>query len=405
MKAIEMTASKVSTGPLKGVRILDLTTVVFGSLATQILGDWGADVVKVETLSGDVFRYHGVARNRGMSGLFMSINRNKRSVAVDLKSEAGKSIVHRLMRSADVFVSNIRPAALKRLKLGYDECRAENPRLIYAAATGYGQDGPWASRPAYDEIIQAASGLASSIGTDDRPQFVPSLIGDKLCGLVLASAISAALYGREKSGEGQYVEVPMLETIAAFNSFEMLGGHSFVPPEGVPGYPRLKARRPIQTKDGWISLLPYSGESWRRFLEAVGRSECFEKYSVSDPVARDKNVEQLYEVMQEEIIKRTTAEWEKLLLEIDIPHAAFAKMSEISEQEHLKAVNAFPEADHPSEGRIRYAKPMVRFSADPAGVTRLAPRLGEHTREVLTDAGISRAEIDGLIARKVLGAE
>ena len=392
------------TGPLHGFRVLDLTSVLFGPFGTQTLGDWGAEVIKVEGLTGDAWRNSGQFRNRGMSGQFMAANRNKRSLALDLKHPEGKAVLRRLIPTADALVSNIRPAGLARLGFGYEDCAKLNPRLVYASATGFGQDGPWRARPAFDEIIQAASGFASAMGTDEEPAFVPSLIGDKLCGMALTSAVTAALLHRERTGRGQMVEVPMLETVAAFNSIEMFGGLAFVPPIGPSGYKRMKARRPVRTKDGWLTMLPYSGENWCAFFEAVGLPECIEEFSVRDPVARARNIDRIYDRMREIAPSRTTAEWETLLLAIDVPHTAFAKLAEVHEQPHLKAVEMFPEMEHPTEGTIRQARPPARFSDSPAGIRRLAPRLGEHTREVLREAGYAEAEIEALIAAKAVAA-
>jgi crotonobetainyl-CoA:carnitine CoA-transferase CaiB-like acyl-CoA transferase len=391
------------TGPLKGFRILDLTTVLFGPFGTQTLGDWGAEIIKVESLTGDTWRTSGQFRNRGMSGQFMAANRNKRSITLDLKHPDGKAVLRRLIPSVDALVSNIRPAGLARLGFSYETCMGLNPKLVYAAATGFGQDGPWRARPAFDEIIQAASGFASAMGTDEEPAFVPSLIGDKICGMALTAAVTAALLHRERTGEGQMVEVPMLETLAAFNSIEMFGGMAFVPPIGPSGYKRMKARRPVRTKDGWLTMLPYSGANWCAFFEAVGHPECIEDFSVRDPVARARNIDRIYDRMRDIAVTRTTAEWEELLLSIDVPHTAFAKLSEVMEQPHLKAVGLFQELDHPSEGKVRQARPPARFSESPAGVHRLAPRLGEHSREVLREVGYGEEEIDGLVERKAVG--
>jgi len=390
-------------GPLQGLRILDLTTILFGPYAAQTLGDWGAEVIKVESLTGDGWRTSGQFRNRGMSGQFMAVNRNKRSLALDLKQERGKAVMQRLIPTVDALVTNVRPAALARLGFGYEACQKLNPRLVYAAATGFGQEGPWAARPAFDEIAQAASGFASAMGTDDEPAFVPSLVGDKICGLSLAAAVCAALVHRERTGKGQLVEVPMLETIAAFNSIEMLGGHAFVPPIGPVGYKRMKERRPVRTKDGWLTMLPYSGDNWCAFFEAVGHPECIEEFSVREPVLRAQNVDKIYQRMSEIALTRTTAEWEELLLRIDVPHAAFAKLSEVADQPHLKAVGLFVELDHPTEGRIRQARPATKFSESPAGIRRLPPRLGEHSEAVLREAGFSDAEIASLAEDKVVG--
>jgi crotonobetainyl-CoA:carnitine CoA-transferase CaiB-like acyl-CoA transferase len=401
----DRTAMTEPTGPLKGFRILDLTTVLFGPFGTQTLGDWGAEIIKVESLTGDTWRTSGQFRNRGMSGQFMAANRNKRSIALDLKHPDGKAVLRRLIPTVDALVSNIRPAGLARLGFSYETCTELNPRLVYAVATGFGQDGPWRARPAFDEIIQAASGFASAMGTDEEPAFVPSLIGDKICGMALTSAVTAALLHRERTGEGQMVEVPMLETLAAFNSIEMFGGMAFVPPIGPSGYKRMKARRPVRTKDGWLTMLPYSGANWCAFFEAVGHPECIEEFSVRDPVARARNIDRIYDRMRDIAPSRTTAEWEELLLRIDVPHTGFAKLSEVMEQPHLKAVGLFQELDHPSEGKIRQARPSARFSASPADIHRLPPRLGEHTREVLREVGYEQAEIEGLVQKKAVGVD
>jgi crotonobetainyl-CoA:carnitine CoA-transferase CaiB-like acyl-CoA transferase len=390
------------TGPLQGLRIIDLTTILFGPFAAQTLGDWGAEVIKIEPLTGDGWRNSGQFRNRGMSGQFMAVNRNKRSLALDLKHPKGKAVLQRLLPTVDALVTNVRPAALGRLGFGFEDCQKLNPKLVYAAATGFGQDGPWAKRPAFDEIAQAASGLASAMGSDDEPSFVPSLVGDKICGLSLAAAVCAALVHRERTGNGQLVEVPMLETIAAFNAIEMLGGHAFVPPIGPVGYKRMKERRPVRTRDGWLTMLPYSGDNWCAFFEAVGHPECIEEFSVRDPVLRARHIDKIYDQMAEIALTRTTAEWEELLLRIDVPHTAFAKLTEVADQPHLKAVGLFVDLEHPTEGRIRQARPATRFSDSPASIHRLPPRLGEHTEAVLKEAGYTDGDIASLVESKVV---
>ena len=389
-----------ATGPLKGIRILDLTTVVLGPFATQTLGDWGADVIKIEGLNGDTARNSGLFRNRGMAANFMQLNRNKRSVALDLKTEGGKEALRRLIPTADAIVTNIRPAGMNRLGFGYEACKALNPRIVFAVATGFGQDGPWRARPAFDEIIQAASGFASAMGSDDEPMFVPSLVADKLTGMAMVSAVCAALFQRTQSGEGQLVEVPMLETLAAFNTVEMMGGLSYEPPVGPPVYKRMRERKPAKTKDGWLTMLPYSAANWCAFFEAVGHPELIEEFGVNDPVLRNRNVGAIYEKMREISQARTSAVWEALMLSIDVPHTSFTRMADVTEQTHLKAVEMFPVLDHPTQGQVRVARPPTRFASTPAEIRLPVPLLGEHTAEVLSEAGFSEAEIAALVDAK-----
>lgn len=386
------------TGPLTGIRIIDLTNVLFGPLATRNLGDLGADVIKVEGLSGDLWRYTGHSRNPGMGGQFMAVNRNKRSIAVDLKHESGRDVLDRLIRSADVLISNIRPEGLARLGVDYDACSALNPRIIFVSATGFGQDGPWRARPAFDEIIQAASGFSSSIGSQESPELVPSLIADKVCGLELTANITAALLHRERTGEGQLVEVPMLETLAAFNSIEMLGGFAFEPSIGEAGYNRVRERKPAPTADGWIAILPYTEAQWFSFFKATGHPELIDEFEIRDPVKRAANIDILYAKLRELTQTRTTAEWCEILETLDIPFAQFASLSDRHAQEHLDAVDLFTTLDHPTEGELVQARPSARFSKSPASIRRMPPRLGEHTIEILKEAGYTDTEIDELLS-------
>ncbi len=394
---------KEATGPLKGLRVLDLTAVVLGPFCTQMLGDWGAEIIKVEPPSGDIVRNSGVYRNRGMASVFLGINRNKRDLAIDLKSPEGAEVLRRLIPQMDVLVTNIRPAGMARLGFGPEQCRALNPRLVFAVATGFGQDGPYRARPAFDEIIQASSGFADIVGEDQgQPMFVPSLIADKVTGMQLLSGVLAALYHRERTGEGQLVEVPMLETLTAFLSVEHLGGLGFEPRNGEAGYKRLRHRKPAPTRDGHITLLPYSTANWVTFFTIAGREDLIETLSVRDPVRRNANIDAVYAAMAEIARGKTTAEWLALCERHDIPATGFTRVEDVLEHPHLKAVGMFEEHDHPSEGRIRMAKPPTRFERTPANIRRLAPRLGEHTAEVLRELGFSAEEIEDMQARKVI---
>ena len=398
-----MTDTSQPTGPLKGIRVLDLTGVLLGPFATQTLGDWGADIIKIEPPQGDLLRNSGVSRNRGMASVFMGANRNKRSVCLDIKTPEGAEILRRLIPTADVLATNIRPAGMARAGFGWEDCAALNPRLVYAVATGFGQDGPYRARPAFDEIIQAASGLADIVGEEaGRPMFVPSLVADKITGMALLSAILGALVHRERTGEGQMVEVPMLETLTAFVSVEHLGGLGFEPPEGEPGYKRLRHRKPVPTADGWMTLLPYTAAHWRAFFTAARRPELIEALSVEDPVKRNANIDAVYGAMAEIARTRTTAEWLALCEELDIPATAFSRLENLPEHPHLKAVGMFRTMEHPTEGSIRYARPPTRFARTPADIHRPVPRLGEHSAEVLSELGYDDAAIHDLADRGVV---
>ncbi|WP_149535319.1 CaiB/BaiF CoA transferase family protein [Siccirubricoccus phaeus] len=397
------TTGPEATGPLKGIRVLDMTAVVLGPFCTQTLGDWGAEIVKIEPPTGDIVRASGLFRHRGMASVFMGLNRNKRSLAVDLKSDEGKEVLRRLIPTVDVLVTNIRPAGMKRLGFGPEECRKLNPKLVFAVATGFGQDGPHRARPAFDEIIQAASGLADIVGeAEGEPRFVPSLVADKITGMALLSAVLGALFHRERTGEGQLVEVPMLETLTAFVSVEHLGGMAFDPPIGEPGYKRLRHRKPAKTKDGWITLLPYSSANWVAFFTAAGHAELIEELHLRDPVARNANIDKVYAALRRVALERTTAEWLQLCEEQDVPATAFTRIGDLPRHPHLEAVEMFGLHAHPTEGQVRIARPPTRFERTPANIRRHAPRLGEHTAELLGELGFGEAEIAAMAEKRVI---
>lgn len=398
-----MTEMGAATGPLRGIRILDLTAVVLGPFATQTLGDWGAEVIKVEPPAGDLVRASGVGKHRGMASVFLGVNRNKRSLCLDLKTPDGAAVLRRLIGRVDALVTNVRPAGMARLGFGWGACAALNPRLVYAVATGFGQDGPHRARPAFDEVIQAASGLAAVVGGEDAPPaFVPSLVADKITGMALLSALLAALLHRERTGEGQLVEVPMLETLAAFVGVEHLGGMTFDPPAGPPGYERLRQRKPVATADGHITLLPYTGAHWRAFFAAAGRPELVEALGTDDAATRNANIGAVYAAVAEVARGRTTAEWLALCEALDIPATAFSRLEDLPSHPHLAAVDMFPITEHPTEGRLRQPRPPTRFAATPASVRRHAPRLGEQTAEILGELGYGADAVREMAARGVV---
>lgn len=385
-------------GPLAGVKVLDLTTVVMGPAATQILGDLGADVIKVENPGGDIMRAIGPVRHEGMGPLFLQFNRNKRSVLLDLKTEDGRAALLALAAQTDVLVSNIRPQALQRLGLDYDTLSALNPRIIFCTAVGYGTDGPGAGKAVYDDLMQAASGISGLFrAVDGAPRYAPVNLCDRVVGLYLTIAIQGALHHRLVTGEGQAVEVPMFETMAQFVLGDHIGGAAFVPPLGPMGYKRLlsRTRGPYRTKDGDLSLVVYTNTQWRAFSVLVGVPDLLD----TDPrflsqETRNQHAEDMGRFIASHLPARTNAEWIELLTRADIPVSPVNAIEDLFDDPHLQAVGLFEEREHPTEGRLKLTRFPVRFSKSPASIRRLAPNLGEHTQEVLAElaqAGAARA--------------
>lgn len=391
------------SGPLEGVRILDLTTVVMGPFATQLLGDLGAEVIKVEPPGGDNTRHLAPMRNPGMGAIFLHMNRNKRSIVLDLKKPAGRDALLRLARNADVLVYNTRPQAMARLGLAYADLCAVHPNIIYVGAFGFDQRGPYAARPAYDDLIQGAVGFPSLLMRTGAasPRYVPATLCDRIVGQATANAVLAALFRRERSGEGQAVDVPMFETMTQFVLGDHFGGRTFEPALGEPGYARVlaKFRTPYATRDGYICALIYNDKQWRNFLSLIGKPELFtadERFS--SHANRANRIEEVYAFVADEMRNRTTEAWKKLLTEGDIPWMPMNSLDELIDDPHLAATGFFHRIDHPSEGVLKTMETPARFSSSQPEMRRHAPRFGEHSAELLREAGYSAAEIERLAA-------
>ncbi|MBC7137378.1 MAG: CoA transferase [Defluviimonas sp.] len=396
-------------GPLAGLRVIDLTSVVMGPYATQFLGDFGADVIKVEPPAGDLVRSIGPARHPDMGPMFMNSNRSKRSIAINLKAPEGREVLLRLCRDADILVFNVRPAAMVRLGLSFEEVAAVNPRIIYAGLYGYGQDGPYAARPAYDDLIQGGATLAHlfRISGSAEPRYIPTAAADRVVGLMAVSAILAAVVARQSTGKGQRVDVPMFESMVSFVLSDHLGGLSYDPPLDGGGYARQLApdRRPLKTANGHVCALVYTDDHWRRFLAAIGEPERMEDPRFATFRARNGNYDVVYGWLMEKFEARSSEEWIALLDSIDVPVMAMHDLESVMHDPHLTAVNFFRKVTHPTEGEIVSMANPVRLSDTPIVPPRLAPNLGEHTLEVLRDAGLSQPEIDALLRDKVVMAQ
>jgi crotonobetainyl-CoA:carnitine CoA-transferase CaiB-like acyl-CoA transferase len=393
---------KLSGGPLSGIRVVDQTSVVVGPICTRMLADYGADVIKVEAPSGDLLRTmaHG-SRNAGMSGKFINFNRNKRSIALDLKKPAGADAMRRLIAGADVFVSNIRPSALERARLDYSSLASDNPRLVHCTILAFGRGGRYYDQPAYDPIIQSLSGVA---GTFERasgtPSFVPMVMTDHVTGLIAAQMIGFALFRREKTGIGEAIDVPMMENMASFVMSEHMGPATFVPPVGPSGDNRLLSPhyRPLPTSDGYITVSPNTDAQAYAFFDAIGRPELKSDPMFTTTAARTENADAFFEVRAEGLRQKTTAEWLAIFHRLNMPASDYNTIDDLFDDPHLADVEFFSEQDHPSEGRIRQTAHANSFSGGMRDRGMHAPKLGEHTREVLAEIGYPAGWIDDMIS-------
>ena len=391
-------------GPLAGVRVLDVTTVVLGPWAAQTLGDMGADVIKVEPPEGDTTRRLGPARHPGMGAFYLACNRNKRSLVLDLKQTAGRAALLRLAATADVILHNFRPGPAARLGLEYEPFRAVNPRLVHCATYGFRARGPYGTKPAYDDVIQAAAGLASlQTSLVGEPRYMPTIVADKTSSLAVLSAVLSALFHRERTGEVQAIEVPMFETVVAYVMVEHLYGETFVPPIETAGYKRIlnRWRRPFRTTDGYLAVVPYTDADWRAFFALAGRADLQADPRFRTLESRLANIEALYEELAKIIAGRSSAEWLEALDRASVPAMVVNTLETLLVDPQLEATGFWKIVEHPTEGTLRVPDIPTTYSRTPAEIRRLPPRLGEHSREVLREAGFSEAEVDDLRASGV----
>jgi crotonobetainyl-CoA:carnitine CoA-transferase CaiB-like acyl-CoA transferase len=391
------------SAPLDGIRVVEMTSVVLGPYACQMLGDLGADVIKIEPPGGDTNRNLGPRRNHSdMGSLFLTCNRNKRSVALDLKSERGCSAALEILRSADVVVHNFRPQAMARLGLDYAAVKAVNPEVIYCATYGYSKKGPYGDKGALDDSIQAASGVAILQSmVEGEPRYLPTIIADKTTAMVVVQSVLAALFHKQRTGEGQEIEVPMYESMVSFVMTEHLWGQTFEPPIGKAGYVRLMAkhRRPYKTRDGqYLAVLPYWDNHWSTFCERVGRPELAEDERFIDMATRLKNINESYRVTGEIIAGRDRAEWLELLGDTNVPMMVVNTLDELVDDPQLVESGFWQQIEHPTEGLLRMSSPPMNFAKTPASIRSLAPRLGEHSEQILLEAGLEQAAIDSMVA-------
>jgi crotonobetainyl-CoA:carnitine CoA-transferase CaiB-like acyl-CoA transferase len=394
------------SGPLDGVRVVDLTTIVVGPICTRTLADYGAEVIKVEAPGGDLLRTMAEgSRNPGMSGKFINFNRNKRSIGLDIKKPEGLEALLRLIDRADVFVSNVRPDALARAGLDYESLSKRNPRLIQCSILAFGRGGRYYGRPAYDPVIQSLSGVAGTIArATGEPRFVPMVMTDHTSGLIAAQAIGFALFRREKTGKGEAIDVPMLENMASFVSSEHLGAATFEPPVGPTGDGRLLSPnyRPVPTKDGYVTVRPNTNVQAFAFFDAIGRPELKTDPRFDSAASRTRNAKAYFEVQATCLGHKTTDEWVELFEKLDVPAARYNTIDELMTDPHLKDVAFFKEEEHPTEGKIRRSKLANVFSGGVRENETHAPLYGEHSREILAELGYGKADIDKMVSGKAV---
>ena len=391
------------SGPLKGLKIIELTSVVLGPWAAQILADMGAEVIKVEAPFGDSNRQLGASRNPNMAALYLSNNRNKRSLVLDLKQSSARDALLAIVKDCDVFLHNNRPQVMTKLKLEYNDIKAVNENIIYCGTYGYSKDGPYGEKGALDDSIQAASGIAALnelvLG---EPRYLPTVVADKTTAITVVYSILAALFHRERTGNGQEIEVPMFETMVSFVMAEHIWGEIFEPPLGKAGYTRLMShhRKPYKTKDGYIAVLPYMNNHWKTFCEKAERQDLIEDDRFKDLSSRVENIDDTYSETGKILATKTTQEWLDIFADTKVPVIVVNSLDDLFTDPHLEAVGFWQDFDHPTEGKLKMPGFPVKFSETPATIRKHAPNFGEHSLEILAEAGIDEETINEMIESK-----
>lgn len=395
-------------GPLTGYKIIDLTSVVLGPYCTQLLGDLGADVIKIETPDGDIMRHAGPHVNKGMGPIYLTINRNKRAMTLDLRKKGAKQVLQELIKSADGIIHNIRAGGIGRLGFDYESVKEINRDIVYCHAVGFGSNGHYAERQAYDDLVQAVSGASFMIPMQDgttEPRYFPGLVADKTTGLHAAYAMLAAFLHKERTGRGQFVEVPMMECMVSFTMAENLYGHTFVPPRPPIAYARSinPMRKPYKTKDGYIALMPYSDDNWFQFFKLGGREVLMEDERYATYAARTNHITDLYQEAEIIALQRTTDEWMKVLAEKNVPCMRVHTLDSVLQDPQLRDTGFLEERVHPSEGAYLAINNPISFSDSPANISQEPPLLGQHNREILDELGFSKEEIGKFEKDEIFG--
>ena len=391
------------SGPLKGLKIIELTSVVLGPWAAQILADMGAEVIKVEAPFGDSNRQLGASRNPNMAALYLSNNRNKRSLVLDLKQASARDALLAIIKDSDVFLHNNRPQVMTKLKLEYNDIKSVNENIIYCGTYGYSKDGPYGEKGALDDSIQAASGIAALnelvLG---EPRYLPTVVADKTTAITVVYSILAALFHRERTGHGQAVEVPMFETMVSFVMAEHIWGEVFEPPLGKAGYTRLMShhRKPYKTKDGYIAVLPYMNDHWKTFCEKAGRQDLIDDDRFKNLSSRVENIDDTYAETGKILSTKTTQEWLDIFADTKVPVIVVNSLDDLFTDPHLEAVGFWQDFDHPTEGKLKMPGFPAKFSETPATIRKHAPNFGEHSIEILAEAGIDEETINEMIESK-----